>query len=113
MKGMTKTFAHGIVTLFTSWEIYGMVAVGLLGMFLIQSALNAGGLIATQPAQPAQPGLTLADPVISVLWGVFALHEEVRGGWYILLEVAAAAILGAAVLTLARSPLLADAAEET
>ena len=110
MKGMTKTFAHGIVTLFTSWEIYGMVAVGLLGMFLIQSAPNAGGLIATQPAQP---GLTLADPVISVLWGVFALHEEVRGGWYILLEVAAAAILGAAVLTLARSPLLADAAEET
>ena len=107
MKGMTTTFSHGIVTLFTSWEIYGMVAVGLLGMFLIQSALNAGGLIAVQP------GLTLADPFISVLWGVFAFHEEVRGGWYILPEVAAAAILGAAVLTLARSPLLADAAEET
>jgi hypothetical protein len=106
MKGMTKTFSHGIMTLFTSWEIYGMVAAGLLGMFLIQSALNAGGLIA------AQPGLTLADPVISVLRGVFALHEEVRGGWYILPEVAAAAILGAAVLTLARSPLLAEAAEE-
>ena len=107
MKGMTTTFSHGIVTLFTSWEIYGMVAVGLLGMFLIQSALNAGGLIAVQP------GLTLADPFISVLWGVFAFHEEVRGGWYILPEVAAAAILGTAVLTLARSPLLADAAEET
>ena len=84
-----------------------MGAVGLLGMFLIQSALNAGGLIAVQP------GLTLADPFISVLWGVFAFHEEVRGGWYILPEVAAAAILGTAVLTLARSPLLADAAKET
>jgi hypothetical protein len=107
MKGMTKTFSQGIVTLLTSWEIYGMLAAGLLGMFLVQSALNAGGLIA------AQPGLTLADPVISVLWGVLAFHEEVRGGWYILPEVAAAAILGAAVLTLARSPLLADAAEET
>jgi hypothetical protein len=44
---------------------------------------------------------------------VFAFHEEVRGGWYILPEVAAAALLAAAVLTLARSPLLADAAEET
>lgn len=43
---------------------------------------------------------------------MFAFHEEVRGGWYILPEVAAAALL-AAVLTLARSPLLADAAEET
>ncbi len=107
MKGMTKTFSQGIVTLFTSWEIYGMVAAGLLGMFLVQSALNAGGLIA------AQPGLTLADPVISVLWGVFAFHESVRGGWYILPEVAAAAVMATAVLALARSPLLADAAEET
>jgi drug/metabolite transporter (DMT)-like permease len=107
MKGMTKTLSGGIVTLFTHWEVYGMVAAGLLGMFLIQSALNAGGLIA------AQPGLTLADPVISVLWGVFAFHEQVRGGWFIIPEVAAAALLAAAVVTLARSPLLADAAEET
>jgi drug/metabolite transporter (DMT)-like permease len=107
MKGMTRTLSGGIVTLLTSWEIYGMIAAGLLGMFLVQSALNAGGLIA------AQPGLTLADPVISVLWGVFAFHENVRGGWYILPEVACAALLGAAVLALARSPLLADAAEES
>jgi hypothetical protein len=48
-----------------------------------------------------------------VLWGVFAFHEEVRGGWYVLPEVAAAAVVGGAVLALARSPLLADAAEET
>jgi drug/metabolite transporter (DMT)-like permease len=95
------------VTLFTSWEIYAMVAAGLLGMFLIQSALDAGGLIA------AQPGLTLADPVISVLWGVLAFHENVRGGWYIVPEVAAAAIMAVAVIALARSPLLADAAEGT
>jgi len=107
MKGMTRTFSHGLVDLFTSWEIYGMVAAGLLGMFLVQSALNAGGLIA------AQPGLTLSDPVISVLWGVFAFQEQVRGGWYVLPEVAAAAIVGGAVFALARSPLLADAAEET
>src|ERR1700678_4289337 len=107
MKGMTRTFSAGIVTLFTSWEIYAMVAAGLLGMFLVQSALNAGGLIA------AQPGLTLADPVVSVLWGVLAFHENVRSGWYIVPEVAAVAVMAAAVLALARSPLLADAAEET
>lgn len=107
MKGMTRTFSQGIGALLSSWEIYGMVAAGLLGMFLVQSALNAGGLIA------AQPGLTLADPVISVLWGVFAFHENVRGGWYILPEAASAALIGAAVIALARSPLLADAAEAT
>ena len=84
-----------------------MVAAGLLGIFLGQSALNTGGLIA------AQPGLTLANPVISVLWGVLAFHENVRGGWYIVPEVAAVAIMAAAVIAPARSPLLADAAEET
>jgi len=83
-----RDFSHGLVDLFTSWEIYAMVASGLLGMFLVQSALNAGGLIA------AQPGLTLSDPVISVLWGVFAFHEQARGGWYVLPEVVAAAIVG-------------------
>jgi hypothetical protein len=107
MKGTTKTFSHGLVNLFTSWEIYAMVAAGLLGMFLVQSAMNAGGLIA------AQPGLTLSDPVISVLWGVLAFQENVRAGWYIAPEVLSAAVVGAAVIVLARSPLLADAAKET
>ncbi len=107
MKGMTGTLSHGIVSLFTSWEIYGMVAAGLVGMFLVQSAMNAGGLIA------AQPGLTLADPVISVLWGVLAFHEGVRGGWFILPELISMAVLAAGVIALARSPLLQDAANET
>ncbi len=107
MKGMTRTFSHGIVTLFTSWEIYGMVAAGLLGMFLLQSALNAGSLVA------AQPGMTLADPVVSVLWGLFAFDEQVRGGWFIVPEVISGVIMAAAVIALARSPLLADAPDET
>ena len=48
--------------------------------------------------------LTLADPVRSVLWGVVSFNENVRGGWYIIPEVACAALLTAAVLALARSP---------
>jgi hypothetical protein len=107
MKGMTRTFSNGLVNLFTSWEMYAMVAAGLLGMFLVQSAMNAGGLIA------AQPGLTLSDPVVSVLWGVLAFQENVRAGWYIAPEVLSAAVVAAAVIALARSPLLADAAKET
>lgn len=107
MKGMTTTFSQGVGTLLTSWEVYGMVAAGLLGMFLVQSAMNAGSLIA------AQPGLTLADPVISVLWGVLAFHERVRGGWYIAPELICAVVVGAAVVALARSPLLAESAGGT
>jgi drug/metabolite transporter (DMT)-like permease len=102
MKAMTRTFAEGLGHLFTDWPIYAMVAAGVLGMFLTQAALNAGQLIA------AQPGLTLSDPLISVLWGVLAFHEQVRQGWFILGEVLCAGVIVAGVVMLARSPLLAD-----
>jgi drug/metabolite transporter (DMT)-like permease len=102
MKAMTRTLAGGIGHLFTDWPLYAMIAAGALGMFLTQAALNAGQLIA------AQPGLTLSDPLISVLWGVLAFHEQVREGWYVLGEVAGAGVIVAGVLMLARSPLAAD-----
>jgi drug/metabolite transporter (DMT)-like permease len=100
MKGMTNTYAQGFGVLFTSWQLYGMIAAGVLGMFLVQSALNAGRLIA------AQPGLTLSDPVVSILWGVLVFHEQVRGGWFIAPAVVSGVAMAAAVVTLARSPLL-------
>ena len=103
MKGMTTHFSNGFGALFTNWQIYAMVATGVLGIFLVQSALNAGRLIA------AQPGLTLSDPIVSILWGVLAFHEKVRGGTLNLLLAALSTVLmAAAVVALARSPVLAD-----
>ena len=64
---------------------------------------SAGELIA------AQPGLTLSDPAVSILWGVLAFHERVQGGPIHLLMAALSTVaLGAAVVVLARSPLLSD-----
>jgi hypothetical protein len=100
MKEVTRTWERGLGPLFTDWPLYAMVAAGVLGFFLTQSAMNAGQLIA------AQPGLSLSDPLISVLWGVMAFHEEVRQGWFIIGEVFCAALIVAGVITLARSPLL-------
>jgi hypothetical protein len=102
MKGMTTHFSNGFGAIFTSWQLYAMVSTGALGMFLVQSALNAGQLIA------AQPGLTLSDPIVSILWGVLAFHEKVSGGTLSLLFAALSTLLmAAAVLALARSPVLA------
>ena len=67
-------------------------------MFLVQSALNAGRLIA------AQPGLTLSDPIISILWGVLAFHERVRAGMIPLLLAALSTVLMAGAV-FALSPL--------
>jgi drug/metabolite transporter (DMT)-like permease len=100
MKGMTRVFSQGWAALFTGWEVYAMIAAGGLGMFLVQSAMNAGRLVA------AQPGLTLSDPIVSILWGVLVFREQVRGGWFIVLAVISGLIMASAVVALARSPLL-------
>jgi hypothetical protein len=75
-------------------------------MFLTQSALNAGQLVA------AQPGLTMTDPVVSIMWGVLAFGERVRGGWHAAFAGVCAIIIGVGVVALARSPLLSGSPEE-
>ena len=106
MKGMTTAYAGGFGGVFTSWQLYAMIVSGVLSMFLLQSAVNAGRLIA------AQPGITLSDPIVSILWGVLVFGERLRGGWLILPAVACGLGLVAAVVVLARSPLLShDTAE--
>jgi drug/metabolite transporter (DMT)-like permease len=100
IKGMTVTAEQGMASLFTSWQLYAMIVSGFGAMFLLQSAMNAGRLLATQP------GLTLVDPVISILWGIFVFREHARGGWYIALALAGAGVVTASVIALARSPLL-------
>jgi hypothetical protein len=101
MKGMTSAFsAGGIVGAFESWTTYAMVAAGILGMFLMQNALQAGRLVA------AQPGITLLDPITAVAWGVIGFHEHVNGGlWWGLTLIGFAAMSVGAVL-LGRSPIL-------
>lgn len=102
IKGMTANLSRGISALFTSWQLYAMIAAGVLAMFLVQSAMNAGRLVA------AQPGLTLSDPIVSILWGVFVFHEQVRTGWFLVLAAASGLVMAAAVVVLAHSPLLSD-----
>jgi drug/metabolite transporter (DMT)-like permease len=102
MKGMTGTFSDGIGALLASWQLYSMITTGVLGMFLLQSAMNAGRLIA------AQPGLTLTDPIVSILWGVLVFGERVREGWFIALAVTGVFVMAFAVVYLASSPLLSD-----
>lgn len=102
MKGMDDAFSHGIGALFTSWKLYAMVAAGALAMFLLQSAMNAGRLLA------AQPGITLADPVVAILWGTVAFGERTRPGIWLVLAILAGVVMVAAVLILSRSDVLSD-----
>lgn len=100
MKAMTYTFAGGVEGVLLAWQTYAMIAAGLLGMFLLQGAFNAGSLVA------AQPGVTATDPIVSILWGTVVFGETVRGGLYLLLAAAAVGLIAAGVAELARSPLV-------
>lgn len=75
---LTKAAAHllagGVLELFESWEVYVLVAAGLVGMLMAQSAFQAGDLDASLPV------LTVVDPVVSIMIGAFVFGEGVRSG---------------------------------
>ena len=101
---------HGIVGLVATWQTYVAMGFGLLGVLLMQWAVHSGPLLASQP------GFTLMDPLVSILWGVLVYEERVRtGGWLALATVGGLAV-GSGVALLARSPLfdpeIADSARE-
>jgi drug/metabolite transporter (DMT)-like permease len=97
---LTKITAHqlgiGIGRMLGGWEVYVLVAVGVLGMVLTQSAFQAGPLKASLPA------LTVADPVVSALIGITVLHEHVdQDPIRVLVELVGAALMIGGVVALA------------
>lgn len=90
----------GMVGLFESWSTYAMVATGIASMLLMQNALHAGRLIA------AQPGITLMDPFVAILWGVLAFHERTNTGIALAVVILGAGSVVAGAVGLSRSPVL-------
>lgn len=86
----------GVAGLFSSWETYGVAVCGVGSVILVQAALHAGTLVA------AQPGITLLDPFVSVLWGILVLGEDIRQGPILVLAGLGAAVIVTAVLILTR-----------
>lgn len=103
---LVKTMAEALATggagaVLTTWQTYLLLPAAPLAFVALQRALGAGRLLASQP------GVVLANPVVSALWGVLLLGESVRtGGWLVLAALGGAVMVGGVVL-LARSPALA------
>lgn len=102
MKATAALAAHGVAAIFTSWKLYGMIAAGGFSLYLFQNALQAGSVVA------AQPGVTITDPMVSVIFGLVLFGERVHAGLLILPEVVCAAVLATGIIFLSRSPLLHD-----
>jgi hypothetical protein len=82
MKSAADTLdRHGVVAFFEAWQTYAFAGVGVLALFLLENAMQAGSLVASQPA------LTLGDALISLALGVTLYNETVRAGWWLLPEL--------------------------
>jgi drug/metabolite transporter (DMT)-like permease len=113
--GLTATFIkatveqlsrHGVTGMLSTWQTYAAACFGILGLVLVQAALHEGPLVA------AQPGFTLMDPLVSILWGVLVFDEMTQTGIWLVLATVGALGVGYGVFRLARSPLLAEVKEE-
>jgi len=103
---LAKTSAHllgqGVGHFVGSWQPWAMIPAGALGMVLCQSAFQAGALKASLPL------LTAVDPLVSIVVGIVAFHEQVsQHPLGVALEVSAGAILILGIVALGRSPLVA------
>lgn len=98
---ISRAGTDGFWAIFTAWQTYTAVGFGVGGLVLVQWALHVGPLIA------AQPGFTLMDPLVSILWGVLIFDEVVRMGAWLVPATLGGLAVGLGVFVLTRSPLLA------
>jgi hypothetical protein len=94
---------HQVALLLTSWPAYSLVAVGIVALWLMQSAFSSA------PLHASLPGITAAEPVSGIVLGIVAFREKVPASpLLIALQVAGLIALVAGVILVARSPVLAS-----
>jgi drug/metabolite transporter (DMT)-like permease len=92
---------HGVLSITTAGETYGLLAVGLAGLYVQQLSFQAGAL------QASLPIILVLEPVVAAVLGLTLLHEQLRvTGFRVALLVLAIAAMAVATVALAR-----DAAE--
>ncbi|WP_123971225.1 MULTISPECIES: DMT family transporter [Streptomyces] len=97
MKSATGRLADaGLPAFLTTWQTYGFALAGIGSLMLLENALQAGPLVASQPA------LTIGDAAVSLLLGVTLFGESVRTGWWLVPEVLGAGLILWGVVRLTR-----------
>jgi drug/metabolite transporter (DMT)-like permease len=81
LKSAMGTLAdHGFDAFLGAWQTYGFALTGVTAILLLENALQAGSLAASQPA------LTIGDATVSLLLGITLFEETIRTGWWLLPE---------------------------
>jgi len=94
-KGVVDRMSDGIEAMLTTPELYVWAVVAVTATAWQQSSFRAGSLAASLPA------MTIAEPVVASVLGIFVLGETLRpgdSGWIALIAAAIAMIVATAAL---------------
>jgi hypothetical protein len=102
MKNAVADLDHSARLFLTSWHLYATAIAGVGSLFLLQNALQAGSLVASQPM------LTVGDALISISYGVTLYSETIRVGWWLIAEIVAITLIVYGCVHIAKSPLASE-----
>ena len=95
--------SNGISALFTTWAPYALLGAGVTGIWLMQSAFNAG------PLQVSLPAISAGEPLVGILLGVLVFGDRIQvtpGALAIQAGGIAALVVG--VILVGRAPALSQ-----
>ncbi|MFI1561977.1 DMT family transporter [Streptomyces sp. NPDC020490] len=93
---------RGIDAFLRTWQTYGFAVIGGASLWLLGAAMQAGPIIASQPA------LTLTDAVSGVVLGITLYGEELRTGIWTVPALTGFALLAYGITALSRTQCLAN-----
>ena len=93
--------SSGISALFTTWAPYALVGAGAIGIWLMQSAFNAG------PLQASLPTISAGEPLVGILLGVIVFGDRIQvTPGMLAIQAGGIAALVVGVIMVARAPTL-------
>ena len=95
--------SSGISALFTSWAPYALVGAGATGIWLMQSAFNAG------PLQESLPAIAAGEPLVGILLGVIVFGDRIQvSPGMLAIQAGGIAALVVGVIMVGRAPALSQ-----
>lgn len=95
---------HGVVALLAGWPVYALIAVGLAGLWLMESSFNAGPLYASLPSMAA------GEPVTGIVVGIVVFGDRLGlSPGFLALQAGGIVALVLGVILVGRGPALAAA----
>ena len=95
--------SSGISALFTTWAPYALVGAGAIGIWLMQSAFNAG------PLNVSLPAISAGEPLVGILLGIIVFGDRVQvTPGQLAIQAGGIAALVVGVIMVARAPALSQ-----